>query len=376
MPDPEGPLAVPAPREESVRKFPCKQCGASLTFSPGTTHLACPYCGHQEDVPQTAEAIREYDLNDALLNLPHSEGWGTETRSIRCENCGATTTFAAAQVAGACAFCGSSKVVEQPPREDLIRPESVVPFQVDRKRAVQCFRDWLGKLWFRPNALKKSGELAKIAGAYLPFWTFDAHTASHWTAEAGYYYYETETYQETDSQGNSVTKTRQVQKIRWEPAWGHHEQFFDDELVCGSRSLPERLLMGVRPYQLEALVDYNPAFLSGFMAEEYQVALPEAWEAGKNSIEAQVYDACGREVPGDTHRNLSVDTAFSQQTFKHVLLPVWIAAYLYGGKTWRFVVNGQTGEVCGEAPLSWWKIAGAVLLAVLIGLLIWYFTQK
>jgi DNA-directed RNA polymerase subunit RPC12/RpoP len=359
-----------------VRRFPCKQCGANLTFAPGTTELVCPYCGHREEVPVTQEAIREYPLNDALLTMPVEHGWGTETRSVRCENCGATTTFAAAQVAGACAFCGSSKVVEEPGREDLIRPESLVPFQVDRKKAVEAFRHWISHLWFRPNALKQSTALAKIAGAYLPFWTFDAYTSSYWTAEAGYYYYETESYREQDSEGNWTTKTRQVQKIRWEPAAGHHAEFFDDELVGASRGVPGNLLNGICPYELPALRPYDPGFLSGFLAEEYQVDLAAAWELGKASIQSQVVAHCAAEVPGDTHRNLNVDTAFSQETFKHVLLPVWIAAYLYQNRTWRFLVNGQTGKVSGEAPLSWWKIAGAFVLAALVALVIYLLTQR
>ncbi len=372
----EPPIAVGATRREDVRQFPCKQCGAGLAFEPGTTRLTCPDCGHVEDVPVTAEQIREYDLNDALLNRPRTVGWGTETRSIHCENCGATTTFATSQVAGSCAFCGSSKVVEEAGREDLIRPESVVPFKVDRKAAAERFRNWLNRLWFRPSALKRTGALAKLAGAYLPFWTFDAYTSSFWTAEAGYYYYVTVTYTERDAQGNMVTKERQEQRVRWEPASGQYSEFFDDELVAASRGLPERLLRNVAPFELPALVPYRAEFLSGFMAEQYQVDLPEGWQQAKESIQQQVYAACAGEVPGDTHRSLHVDTAFSQETFKHVLLPVWIAAYLYQNRTYRFVVNGQTGKVTGEAPLSWWKIAGAVLLALAVALVIYLLSNR
>src|SRR5262249_23970820 len=156
---------------------------------------------------------------------------------------------------------------------------------------------WLRKLWFRPNALKQSGELAKISGAYLPFWTFDAQTQSYWTALAGYYYYETESYQEQDDEGNWVTKTRQGQKIPWEPASGYHEEFFDDELVGASRGLPEHLLRGISPFELPALAPYNPGFLSGFLAEQYQVDLAEGWEKAKASIESQLYSHCASEVP-------------------------------------------------------------------------------
>src|SRR5438067_189290 len=354
----------------AARQFPCSQCGANLTFTPGTTHLTCPYCGHVEEVPVEAGEIQEHDLEAALASAPKARGWGTETRSIRCENCGATTAFTAEQVAGACAFCGSSKVVQQAAREDLIQPESVVPFKIDRKQAAQRFKDWLGHLWFRPNALKKSGELAKIAGVYLPFWTFDAQTSSDWTAEAGYYYYETESYQEQDENGNWVTKTREVQRTRWEPAAGHHEEFYDDELVCASKGLPQKIMGATGDYQLDGLTSYNSGFLAGFMAEEYRVDLPDAWQQAQQSIQSQVESACAGEVPGDTHRFLNVATLFSQETFKHILLPVWIAAYLYQNKTYRFIVNGQTGSVSGEAPISWWKVAGVALLVVLVILLI------
>jgi predicted RNA-binding Zn-ribbon protein involved in translation (DUF1610 family) len=357
---------APVRAATDVRKFPCKQCGAQLTFAPGQTVLKCPYCGYTEEIPLTAEAIREHDLDSALVSLPKTEGWGTERRALHCENCGAVTTFAEGQVAGQCAFCGSSKVVEEASSTNLIRPESLVPFAIGREQAVALFRTWISSLWFRPNNLKTAGQLAKIAGAYLPFWTFDAYTSAHWTAEAGYYYYETEYYTETDSEGHSVQKSRQVQRTRWEFCSGFRQDFFDDELVCASRGLPPNLIQGICPYELSGLVPYEASFLAGFTAEEYKVDLEEGWSMGKQRIEQKVYSLCSGDVPGDTQRGLSVNTAFSQMTFKHTLLPVWVAAYLYNDKTYRFLVNGQTGKATGEAPLSWWKIVGLVLLILAI----------
>jgi predicted RNA-binding Zn-ribbon protein involved in translation (DUF1610 family) len=359
----ETPLAVGSTHTaDEVRKFPCKSCGAGLNFSPGQSVLQCPYCGHREEIPQTAQQIQEYDLEAALNSIPHTEGWGTERRALHCENCGATTTFAEGQVAGDCAFCGSSKVVQAQSATNLIRPESLIPFRIAKDQAVQMFRTWISKLWFRPNDLKHAGQLAKISGGYLPFWTYDAYTASSWTAEAGYHYYETEHYR--DSNGNM--QTRQVQRTRWEWASGYRHDFFDDELVCASTGLPPNLISGICPYDLTQLSPYDPAYLSGFTAEEYQVDLGGGWNQAKSSIERKIYSLCGGDVPGDTHRNLQVNTAWSQLTFKHLLLPVWVAAYIYQNKSWRFLVNGQTGKASGEAPLSWWKIIGLVLLIVAI----------
>ena len=358
-----------------VRKFPCKQCGAGLAFSPGQSVLECPYCGHREEIPVTPQAIQEYDLESALLNLPHTEGWGTERRALHCENCGATTTFGEGQIAGECAFCGSGKVVERSSAANLIRPESLIPFAIKREQAVALFRKWIGSLWFRPNDLKHAGQLAKISGAYLPFWTYDAFTAAHWTADAGYYYYVSEQYTETDSEGRSVTRTRQVQRTRWEPASGYRQDFFDDELICASRGLPPDLIQGVCPYELGQVAPYDTAFLSGFTAEEYQIDLKEGWGMAKDRIQGKVYSLCAGDVPGDTHRNLHVNTAFSQMTYKHLLLPVWVAAYLYNNKSYRFLVNGQTGRTTGEAPLSWWKIGGLIVLILIIALVVWSLTR-
>lgn len=356
---------------EKARQFPCKQCGASLDFAPGTRELYCPYCGHRDPIPTTAEAILEYDLEEALLRLPREEGWGTESRAVRCANCGATTVFAGEQIAGSCAFCGSDKVRLEETRSRLIRPEALIPFQVTRETAVRCFREWLGRLWFRPNDLKRLGELARIQGAYLPFWTFDAFVTARWTAEAGYHYYVTETYQERDAEGNLVTRTRQVQHTRWESASGYHEQFFDDELVCASTGVCERLSHAVCPYDLAELTAYDPRFLAGFVAEEYQIDLTGGWERARAQMEAAVHAACAAAVPGDTYRNLRVRSAFSQMRFRHILLPVWIAAYQYRNRAYHFLVNGQTGEVQGEAPLSWVKVILAVLAALAVALALW-----
>ncbi len=352
-----------------VRKFPCKQCGASLAFAPGQTVLQCPYCGHREEIPVTEEAfaaIQEYDLEDALTRMPPVQGWGEERRAIQCENCGAVTTFEPGQVAGQCAFCGSGKVVEKASPANLIRPESLVAFQIKKDQAVTQFRTWISRLWFRPNDLKHAGQLAKISGAYLPFWTYDAFTASQWSAMRGWHYYVTESYQETDSNGNTVTKTRQVQHTRWEPASGYRQDFFDDELICASRGLPPNLIGGICPYDLQTLTPYEPSYLAGFTAEEYQVDLGEGWGMAKQRMEGAIHSRCAGDIGGDTHSNLSVQTHWSQMTFKHLLLPVWVAAYLYNGKSYRFLVNGQTGKASGEAPYSVWKIAGLVILILIV----------
>jgi hypothetical protein len=240
-----------------------------------------------------------------------------------------------------------------------------VPFVVDQRTAIDKFRRWLGKGWFRPNEVKRIARNAeaRVQGVYLPFWTFDAQTTSRWHAEAGYYYYVTQRYTVTVS-GKSQVRTRQVRRVRWRPASGTHDEFFDDVLLFATRSIDEKILRRIYPFDTRQLVPYRPQYLAGWRAEEYQIELNEAWKMAQEIIADRLRAACAREVPGDTHRNLRVQSQFQDTTYKHVLLPVWIASYRYRNRVFSFMVNGQTGKVKGEAPISAWKVVLTVLIVL------------
>jgi hypothetical protein len=269
-----------------------------------------------------------------------------------------------------CEFCGSPQVLAQEARDDHYLPESLVPFAIARDAAVSSFKSWLGKLWFRPNDLKEKSSVSELHGVYIPYWTFDANVDSDWTADAGYYYFETETYTATEN-GKSVTKTRQVRKVRWVPASGRRHDVYDDWLVCASRGVPPDLEDRVGRFTLQGLVGYSPQYMQGFSAESYAVDLPDAWGTAQKEMSSSQDGRCAKDVPGDTHRNLCASHRFSQRTFKHVLLPLWIAAYRYRGKPYRFLVNGQTGKVAGKAPWSVTKIVlfVAAIMAVVAGII-------
>ncbi len=357
--------------EDHAQKFPCPQCGAELNFDAEQGVLACPSCGHTSTVPVTEQAIKEHDLETALqemVDAPREMGYGENKRSIKCESCGAVNTVDANVVSTECAFCGSNQVVPQEQVAQVVKPESLLPFQVDQARALELFRAWLGRGFFRPNPVKAIAKdaQAKVQGVYLPFWTFDAYTSSWWTAEAGYYYTVRESYWTTDEEGKRVQRTRDVRKTRWEPASGSLALPFDDVLVPASQSVERGMVQRIYPFDTKSLVPYEPGFLSGWGAEAYTVNLREAWATGQEIIQNRVEAACAERVPGDTHRNLHVQTAFSNMTYKHVLFPVWISSYRYRDKVYHFLINGQTGEVQGQAPVSWIKVTLVVVVVVAI----------
>jgi hypothetical protein len=237
----------------------------------------------------------------------------------------------------------------------------------------ESIRRWYGSRWFAPNKLGTRALTDTVHGIYIPYWTFDAQVSADWTAMSGDYYYESESY--TDSQGKR--QTRQVRKVRWYPSSGHVDHFFDDELVPATKGVETKLLRAVEPFPTTSdLKPYDPGFLSGWVVEQYQIDLVAAAEHAQSSMNAKTRQLCAQQVPGDTHRDLNVDADFSAQTFKHILVPVWMLAYTYGRQNFQVVINGYTGAISGRYPKSWIKITLLVLaiLAVIGG--IYWATQR
>ncbi len=335
--------------------------------------MLCPFCGATQAVGEGGgeRSVVEYDLEHGLA-ASAQRGYGVEVRRVACQQCGAVVNCGASEAARSCDFCGSAQVVEQSSSQKPIRPEAVVPFRVDRKEAAASFSRWLGSLWFRPSDLKRLASISELVGMYVPYWSFDARVHSDWTALAGYYYYVTETYMARDDKGRMVQRQRQVRKVRWQPAWGSRDDAYDDLLVCASRGLPPALTQKLEPFETRELAAYDPAYLAGWRAEEYSIDLNGGWKGAVARMEQSQRERCSRDVPGDTQSGLSVTNHFSDEKFKHLLLPIWISAYRYRGEPYQCLVNGQTGEVTGRAPWSVLKIALACLVLALVLLAIVY----
>jgi len=334
-----------------------------LTWNPDTDSLGCEHCGAVQAVPRAEEAIVERPLSDAGAA---ARGLGVEHRAVSCKTCGATVELADVRTAQACVFCGSTSVLPQESNRNLLRPESILPLDVSRATVEQNFQRWIRGLWFRPNALRNVKRFDAI-GIYVPYWTFDARVHSDWSADAGYYYYETHMVPVTRN-GRVTMQPRQVRKVRWVPAWGRRDDTYDDLLVHASKGVSEELALKLGGFDTRQLVPYRPEYLAGYLAEEYQIDLAAAWDVGRERIVAKQRQRCAGDVPGDTHRALRVRNDISDVRWKHVLLPMWSLTYSFGGKSYAVLVHGVTGTVHGRAPLSWAKILLVVLLVLaLIG---------
>lgn len=352
----------------ALKKFHCPSCGAEAHWNPGKQALVCPYCGTTAPVEVDAASgeVREHDLVSALRAYGKDRrGWQAEKVSVRCQSCQAISVFDPARVAQRCDFCGSAALVPYEQTQAPIHPESLLPFKLSETDVREAVRRWYASRWFAPNRLKSAALTDTVHGIYVPYWTFDAQVHATWTAESGYYYYTTETY--TDAKGQR--QTRRVRRTRWEPSAGALEHFFDDELAPATRGIDHDLLRRVEPFPTKQLTAYDPSYVAGWVVEQYQIDLVAAAQHSRERMNREIERMCAAQVPGDTHRNLRVRPSYSQQTFKHILVPVWLLSFTYGRRSFPVLVNGFTGAMAGRYPKSWLKIALFVLfVAALLGL--------
>jgi len=361
-------LSRPAAVGGAERQYPCGQCGAKLEYAPGTTALKCPYCAFENQIEGIAEAVvEEQDYAAAISSL--ERGASTqETMLVKCDACGAEVTPGANTTAFSCPYCNNN-IVATAHSVKSIKPGAVLPFKVRRDESVQLFRKWISSRWFAPSQLKNRAGLDEgITGIYLPAWTYDSATRTAYTGARGTYYYTTEMYT-TNVNGKPVTRSRQVRHTRWSGASGVVNNKFDDVLVLASKSLPAELVHKLEPWDLKSVVAYSDDYLSGFRAESYQVDLGAGFESARAMMNPVIRATIASDIGGDEQRIDTMKVQYNDITYKHLLLPVWISAYRYHNKVYRFLVNARTGEVQGDRPYSAWKIASLVvgiLVAVLV----------
>jgi LSD1 subclass zinc finger protein len=354
----------------------CKSCGALLKFKPGTRHLACEYCGSENEIasPEVTDEIREISLDDFLAtNFENEEKM--EVVTVKCESCHAISTFDQKTSSSHCPFCASPLVVKGGTTSLVHKPQYVLPFGIDENKSRDNFRRWLKSLWFAPNDLKHYADAGKLNGMYLPFWTFDCSTRTSYTGQRGEDYYDTETYSAVEN-GKNVTRTRQVLKTRWYPASGNVSNTFDDVLIEASTTLKKDKLRGLEPWDIKNLVSFNDKYLSGFQTETYQVDVKSGYTEAKTRMDPVIENSIRTDIGGDRQMIHYTNIAYSNPTFKHILLPVWLSAYRYNNKVYQFLINARTGEVQGERPWSAFKIALAVIAGILAVILVVMLTQK
>jgi hypothetical protein len=298
--------------------------------------LFCPNCGHEAPA----------------RGGEHQPAGRVAVHRFQCGGCGATLTWEIETQGLRCAFCGRATLEEQPPLR-IPAPHFVIPFRVDRSRAEAILREWLGRGFFRPGDLRHASEVTEMHGVYLPFWSFAVECDTYWTADSN--------------------DTPAFARAAWAPKFGHHVARYQGVMVPASGTLTPREIQGLGPYDVQGAVPYAREVLENHPTEAFAVTRKRARLLAGFGFEDRLKQECAPLIPGTRRRNLKLNPLFTGTTASPVLLPVWIMAYEYGGKIYRFLVNGQTGQADGTAPISPWRmlaaVAGVLLLFALILLL-------
>lgn len=357
--------------ETEMSQAKCPNCGGFVTYEPATAHLKCPYCGTEVPIERSETVVEEWDFIQHLEKI-ESESEVEEAPRHRCSGCGAQISFPPDVTADVCPYCTSPIVPDRKQSRTAIRPRYLLPFNAAAKDINALFAEWIGSLWFAPGDLKRLAKTGEgIKGIYVPYWTYDARTDSEYTGLRGDTYMEAEEVV-TVQDGKRVIQTVMVPKIRWTPVGGNVRVNFDDVLVMASRSLPPEHAQMLEPWDLENLTEYDIRYLTGFLAESYQVDLREGFEKARARMNDEIMAAVAGDIGGDAQQVHSLKSAYDDITFKHLLLPVWISAYKYRGTLYRFLVNARTREIQGDRPWSTIKIVLTALGATLVALCISY----
>ncbi|MCU1593844.1 MAG: hypothetical protein JWO12_1236 [Frankiales bacterium] len=353
----------PLPKPGS-HQYACPSCGAALEFQPGTAGLSCPYCKASLDItaPEAGSTKLDYMSYAALSHVPAVQLPACE---VVCVNCGSSQQMSV--VAGRCQSCKGPIVVTDDCGGELKAPDGIVPFVVTKAQAGEHFKKWATTRWFAPTALKKVVRTESMRGAYLPHWGFDDATTTDYTGQRGEHYYTTETYTE-----NGQTRTRQVQHTAWYPASGRVSRDFVDVLSPGVTEPDHEMLEKLGPWSTANATGYQSEFLAGTDAPRYSVDAADGFGYAKQVMAGVIEDDCRQDIGGDEQRVGSMTTSDSDVLFRLLLLPLWLATYVFAGELFQVYVNANTGKVIGQRPYSWIKITAAVIVGLIVAGVVFY----
>ena len=264
-----------------------------------------------------------------------------------------------------CPFCGHIEFEASEQHKSALLPTGIIPFTVPEKRARKKLTKWLrkGSWFFLPNELRKLTDPDQLRGVFIPYFIIDAFLRSSWKGKSGV------TYQ-VNNRGKKENRTN------WENFAGYWEHFFEGMSVPASKGIHQGTLQKILPFNTRELVSYDPDYLKDWFTEIYQQDEKDALEVAETIMETEVEFKADQRIKGDEIKDLKFAMEKMLITFKHILLPVWIGTFTYRGKTFQYLINGQTGEISGTKPLSLEKMiitvaAGIVLIAALVLIIRW-----
>lgn len=332
--------------------YQCPSCGGSMVFEPATQSLYCEYCNNRIDLTGEHSDVE----NDLEHGLKQDEQWDDEAVVFHCQNCGANNVKQKTDLTSVCPFCGSKSVIETDQLPG-IKPQRIIPFKISKEYAFDAFKKVAKKSFYAPKDFKKNFNIDNFNGAYLPVWTFDTNVFTPYSGRLGKYYTVT-----VGSGKNRHTETR----IRWFTISGTKQFAFDDLFVLAGKRLNDKQINPILPFNTNDSYVYKQEFVSGFIAEHYDIELKEGWEKAKYSTLDYMKRQIANGYIHDVVDYINIKPVYSNIKYKYVLVPTWIANYKYHNKNYYFIVNGENGKISSKTPISGLKVCFTILLIILI----------
>ncbi len=329
-----------------IKNYKCPDCGAPLVFGAKEQSLHCDSCGNDFEL-ETLQQLDDAEKNE--LNSSRYDWDSYEPRSFdeaetagmsaySCPSCGAEITGDNTMGATICPYCGNATIVPKQ-FEGALKPDYVIPFKIDKKAAVQAFENACKNAPFLPDEFKDRKRIEEMTGVYVPFWMFDCDC----NASIRYKAQRTSTW----SDSNYVyTKTSFFKLIRSGIVG------FANIPVDGSKKADDTYMEALEPFDYGDAVDFNTAYLSGYLADKYDVTAKDSVERANKRVEASVQQVFRDTVSGYTGVvPESSFVNFSGGKIRYSLLPVWMLNIKYNGQNYKYAINGQTGKTVGTYPI-------------------------
>lgn len=357
----------------AIQEYKCPCCGGAIAFDSTIQKMKCPFC----DTEFEMETLAGYD-SELKNEQPDDMSWQTASgrwqedelgglQAYVCHSCGGEIACDENTAATSCPFCGNP-VVLTGRVSGMLRPDYVIPFQVDKTAAMEALRKHYEGKRLLPKVFKDQNYVSEVKGVYVPFWLFDAD------ADVNMRYRATKTRAWSDSQYDYVeTKYYAVSR--------GGRIGFERVPVDGSARMSDELMESLEPYHFSGAVDFQTAYLAGYLADKYDIDAKQSEGRANERVRKSAEEAFYETVTGyETVTKESGSIQLVNGKVTYALLPVWLLNTTWNGKNYLFAMNGQTGKMVGDLPLdkaAYWKwlfgltgVIGTVLFALLS--LLWF----
>ncbi len=281
-----------------------------------------------------------------------------DEKEIVCQSCGGHTTFVGTLTTTKCPYCATpiqrTDIHEAP---DRLAVDGVLPFAITEKAATEALRAWVNKRWFAPNEFKKYSTFGSFESVYTAYFTFDAAAVTRYQGERG--------ITRTRTVGHGENRRTETYTT-WHRASGVVHNEFDDIVIGANTGFDDRRIAKLEPWPTHQVRPFSGDYLAGHLARTYDRDLDECHRDARHQMDGVIDSTVRQDIGGDQQRVHNKQSTFRNETYKHLLLPIWLLTVLYQAKPYQVYMNGVTGEIHGERPWSKVKIALAVVAAIIV----------